>query len=134
MCDDLMASEQMRKKDEKRVENFRFDACVIALEKAGLMENDGFKTIDGVKEAIADHFLTARKYNYTGDVLDQVIEDIYNNARINADMSPVEELPADLKPEDAFGEFAEEADETEKERMRYAGATKVYYGEPDGGI
>ncbi len=129
MCDDLMASEQMRKKDEKPIENFRFDACVIALEKAGVMENEGFKTFDGVKAAMADHFLTARKYRYTGDVLDNVIEDIYNNARINADLPPEETLPAELEPHDEFGEFAEEASEDEKAKMRYAGATKVFYGE-----
>ena len=134
MCDDLMASEQMRKKDEKPVENFRFDACVIALEKAGIMEEEGFKTLDGVKEAFADHFLTARKYHYTGDVLDHVIEDIYNNARLNSDLPPVEELPADLEPHDDFGEFDPEADENEAERMRYAGAVKVVYGEPGGDL
>lgn len=134
MCDDLMASEQMRKKDEKPIENFRFDACVLAMEKAGIMENEGFKTFEGVKEAMADYFLTARKYHYTGDVLDNVIEDIYNNARINADLPPAEELPAGLEPEDDFGEFEPEADENEKARMRYAGATKVYYGEPGGGV
>ena len=132
MCDDLMASEQMRKKDEKPIENFRFDACVLALEKNGLMENDGFKNLDGIKEALAEHFLTARKYHYTGDVLDNVIEDIYNNARINADLPPVEELPAELEPEDDFGEFEPEATDNEKERMRYAGATKVFFGETEG--
>ena len=131
MCDDLMASEQMRKKDEKPIENFRFDACVIALEKAGVMENEGFKSLDGVKQAMAEHFLTAKKYHYTGDVLDNVIEDIYNNARINADLPPVESLPAELEPHDDFGEFETEASDDEKAKMRYAGATKVFYGETE---
>ena len=98
------------------------------------MEEEGFKTLDGVKEAFADHFLTARKYHYTGDVLDHVIEDIYNNARLNGDLPPVEELPADLEPHDDFGVFEPEADENEAERMRYAGAVKVVYGEPGGDL
>ena len=129
MVDDLMASEQMRKKDEKPIENFRFDACVTALEKAGIMENDGFKSYDGVREAMADYFLTARKYHYTGDVLDNVIEDIYNNARINADLPPADVLPAELEPHDDFGEFDAEPSEEETEKMRYAGATKVFYAD-----
>lgn len=131
MVDDLMASEQMRKKDEKPIEKFRFDACVDALEKAGIMENDGFKSYDGVREAFAEHFIKTQKYNYTGDVLDHVIEDIYNNARINADLPPVDELPADLEPHDDFGEFREEPSEEETEKIRFAGATKVIYS--DGG-
>lgn len=127
MVDDLMASEQMRKKDERPIENFRFDACVDALEHAGLMENNGFKTFEGTLEAFADHFLTKKKYAYTGDVLDQVIADIYNNARLNADLPPEDTLPGDLEPHDDFGELAEEATEDEIEQMRYAGATKIYY-------
>lgn len=134
MVDDLMASEQMRKKDEKPIEKFQFDACTAALERDGLMENKGFKSFDGTLEAIAEHFLTTKKYRYTGDVLDQVIADIYNNARINADMSPEDVLPAELKPHDDFAEFEEEAGEEEEAALRFAGATKIFYdsGEDEG--
>lgn len=127
MCDDLMASEQMRKKDEKPIEGMRMDALVIALERDGAMENGQFKTQSEVMEAFWKRYFKNKKYNYSIDAADHMIFDYYNNARINADLPAVSELPADLRLEDPLGEFEKEPTEEEIKRARYAGLTPVVF-------
>ena len=127
MVDDLMASEQMRKKDEKPVEVMRMDALVNALENAGAMENGKFRTTDEVMRAFHDRFLSAKKYNYSIDAADHMIYDYYNTARINADLPTADVLPSDLELTDDFGEFAEGKTEEQKRRERFAGLTKVMF-------
>ena len=127
MVDDLMASEQMRKKDEKPLESMRMDALVTALEHAGVMENNGFKTVPEIMEAFFHRFFKKKKFNYSVDAADHMIFDYYNNARMNADLPPVSELPSDLELEDELGEFELEPTEEEIKRERYAGLTKVVF-------
>jgi hypothetical protein len=131
MVDDLMASEQMRKKDEKPIETMRMDALVTALERDGAMEKGQFKSQTEVMEAFWNRYFKNRKYNYSIDAADHMIFDYYNNARINADLPPVSELPADLRLEDELGEFEPEPTEDEIKRERYAGLTKVVYKDED---
>ena len=130
MVDDLMASEQMRKKDEKPVEVMRMDALVSALENAGAMEDDQFKTVDEIMRAFHDKFLARKKYNYSVDAADHMIYDYYNNARINADLPVADVLPSDLELTDELGEFEPEQTEEEKRRERFAGLTKVMFERP----
>lgn len=135
MVDDLMASEQMRKKDERPVETMRLDALVVALEKAGAMENDQFKTAPEIAQYFFERFFKKKKYNYSIDAADHMIFDYYNNARMNADLPPENTLPADLRLEDELGEFEPEPTDEEIKRARYAGLTTVAFEdeeEPEG--
>ena len=126
MRDDLMASEAMRKKDEKPIENMRIDALALALEKGGLMEDKIFYTYPELLEVFEKRFFASKK-GISGDAVDQIIQDIYNTMRINADYAPAMTLPKELEITDVYDEFDEEASVEEKERMRYAGLTPVIY-------
>lgn len=127
MVDDLMASEQMRKKDEKPVEHVQMDALVLALEKAGMMEEGNLLTFDELIEVMRDRFVKSHKYQYSLDVADQMIMDYYNNLRANAEMDIVTSLPNSMQPQDEYGEFAPIESDEEKKRKRYAGLTPVRY-------
>lgn len=127
MVDDLMASEQMRKKDEKPIETLKMDALVVALEKDGLMEDGQLLTFDELIPVMRDTYIKSPKYNYSLDVCDQMILDYYNNQRANSDMEMVSVLPQDLKVEDEYGEFAAGPSDDQQKRMKYAGLTPVQF-------
>lgn len=125
--DTLLASECLRKKDEKPAEDMRVDALVTALEENGFMENKKLLTHDELREQMAKVHLGSRKYDYTRDVVDHVIEDIYNNMRENADKERVVALPAGLKTEDPLGECAPEPSDEEKRRLKFAQLPPVQF-------
>ena len=129
MSDEALASEQMRKKDEKPVEYFRPDAWIYALEKAGLMREGKFVDKDTVIKEIVDKQLKRRKYPQTLDIVDQTEFNIYNNARRNGDLQMAYALPSDMVVEDEYGECEPEPSEAEKQSMRYANCTKVQFEE-----
>ena len=58
----LLASECLRKKDEKPTEALRPDAMVIALEKFGLMKNGMFMTYEETVKALQDNFTKKKKH------------------------------------------------------------------------
>lgn len=120
-----LESEQMRKKDDKPVEEYRTDGHIVALENAGFMEDGKFKNLEETQKGIFRHFIKRRKYGYSLDVADQILFDMTNNVRQNADLAILTELPDDLKIEDEFGEFEPEETEEEKARKRYAGVVKL---------
>lgn len=125
MVETALASESMRKKDEKPVEALRIDALIDALETMGLMEDGCFLTYDETVEALRDNLIKSKKYDYSLDVADQIILDILNNIRANEDLELLTELEEQYAAEDAYGEF--EAEETQREiaAKRYAGLTRV---------
>lgn len=123
-ADQLLASEQMRKKDEKPIEELRPDALIVALENAGLMREGDFLTFDETKNALCK-MLKAKKYDYSLDVADQIVYLCHNAMRENEEMGLLSELPDYLKTEDRLGEFLEEESEKEREAKRYAGVTKI---------
>lgn len=126
-----LESEQMRRKDEKPVEEFRIDALVKALEDNGLMENGDLLTYDELIEVMRDTHIKSKKYDYSLDVADQIILDVLNCMRANADMLTLTELPEDMAVEDAYGEFEPEETEKEKKNKRYAGLTKVSFSKKE---
>lgn len=132
MVDDLMASEQMRKKDEKPLEGMRLDALVTAFEKLGAMEQNQFKSFPEVVKIFWERFFRHKKYSYSVDAADHMIFDYYNNLRINADQPTVSELPGDLKLTDDLGEFEERTTEDEEKRARFAGLATVAFEEEEG--
>ncbi len=128
--DNILASEQLRKKDEKPVEALRLDSMVLALENAGLMESGKLLTYDELVEVLRDKFAKSKKYKYSLDVADQVILDIMNSMRKNADEPTLINLPEEYAAVDEYGEFETEETEQEKEAKRYAGLTKVQIEKP----
>ena len=125
--DSIQAAEQLRKKDEKPIEEMRIDALVLALENAGLMENGMLLTYDELVEQLRDKFIKNKKYNYSLDVADQVLLDIINSMRANADLMQLVDLPEELELFDEYGEFEKKETEQEKEAKRYLGLTKVQF-------
>ena len=124
--DSMLAAEQLRKKDEKPLEDMRIDALVLALENAGLMENGELLNYDELLDAIIERFPKEKKYNYSIDVADQVLLDIINSMRANADVMQLIDLPEEYKLVDEHGEFEPEETEQEKEAKRYLGLTKIH--------
>ncbi len=127
MVETALGSENMRKKDEKPVESLRIDALVEALENAGLMENGMLLAYDELVEALRDKHIKSKKYRYSLDVADQVLLDIVNSMRANADLMQLIELPEEYELEDIYGEFEKEETEAEKAAKRYANLTKVTF-------
>ena len=121
----LLADENMRPKDKKPVEELRLDALVLALEEAGLMENGDLLSYDELIEVMRDNFVKSKKYNQSLDVADQMILDVINSMRANADLPPIQDLPEEFAPVDEYGEFEPEETEREKENKRFLGITKV---------
>lgn len=125
MVETALASESMRKKDEKPVEALRVDALIESLESFGLMKDGSFLTYDETVNALRDNLVKSKKYDYSLDVADQIILDILNNMRANEDLELLTELEEQYSAEDQYGEFEEEETEKEIEAKRYAGLTKV---------
>lgn len=123
--DSLESAEQLRKKDEKPIEAMRVDALIIALEKKGI--DMSLLTYDELQEVLFGSFIKKKKYKYTKDVADQMIEIMYNTMRENSDLLPETELPTSMQVNDTYGEFEAEESEREKEAKRYAELTKVQF-------
>lgn len=127
MVDTMLASEQMRKRDEKPVEAYSFDTQVVACERAGFMEKGKFLNLEGVQKVIVDKFLKRKKYDYSLDVGDQALAAMYRTVCANADALVPTDMPEELELDDEFGEFADEETDEERENKRFAGMTKISY-------
>lgn len=127
MVDEKMASEQMRKKDEKPVESLQVDAMVVAFENRGLMEKGKLVRHKDFAKTVAENFVKQPKYDHSIDVVDQMIYDYYNTMRQNADLPIETELPVSLKVEDEYGEFFDKPTAAEEENKKYAGLTSVVF-------
>lgn len=119
--DSIMASEQLRKKDEKPVEALRLDALVDAMEKAGVMEEGKLLNCEQTIQALEKNFICKPKYHGTIDVVDQSIMDMMNSMRANADLFMLNELPEELMVEDTYGEFDGIETDDQRKRRKYAG-------------
>lgn len=129
-ADMILAGESMRAKDEKPVEGFRFDACIDALEKAGLMEDGHFLSYEATARAIwaLAHPEGNERYGYSLDVADQILLNWENNMRKNSGQSEVYELPADMALHDDYGEFLPEETDEEKTLKKQMDLTPVRHG------
>lgn len=122
--DNIMSSEQMRKKDEKPIEHVKVDEMVVRLEKNGI----DFKTLDETQKALFDNFVAKPgKYGQSLDALDKAIYAIFNATRGNEDMQQLFALPAELDIPDDFNEFADEPSKDEIERARFVNIPKVQF-------
>ena len=121
--DVLLASEAMRKRDEKR-ETFRPDAWISVLERSGLMKENDFLPFEELKDKMAD-IMRGKGYKQTLDAAHQLEMNIINNARRNADQPLVYELPEEMEIHDELDEFAKEENEQEKRAKKYAQLSPV---------
>lgn len=124
--DTMLASESLRKKDEKPIANFTPDAWVDAFEKAGLMQDGQFLTLTEIEDAMIK-IMRGKGYDQTLDAAHQLELNIINNARRNADQQTIFELPEDMRITDELGEFAAEEGEEEKQARDYAHLTTVRF-------
>ena len=129
---DRLAAEQMRKKDEKAVEEVRVDSIVVALEKAGLMRRGKILPLQEVQEQL---IMTMRKmgvaeslkYPYTIDAADQMLHMIQNCGLANDGLPELSEIPDDMRFDDNVAdEFAYEPNKKEQEVYERLGLVREH--------
>lgn len=122
--DSIQAAEQLRKKDEKPIENFKIDAQIKALEDAGLVEEGKFFDFDTTRKKLLN-LTKSTKYNYPLDMVDQMIFGIKNNMMANANALMSTELSPDLVFEDTNNEFEKKENKEYLEKSKFVGSVKV---------
>lgn len=122
----LLASEQMRKKDEKPIANFTPDAWIDALEKSGLMQDGQFLPLSEIEDAMIA-IMRGKGYEQTLDCAHQLELNIINNAKRNADQPVIFELPQNMRITDELGEFESEESEEEKQAKADTHLTAVRF-------
>ena len=122
--DSIQAAEQLRKKDEKPVEGFKFDSSIKALEDAGLVEDGKFLDFDDTRKVLLG-IAKGTKYDYPLDMVDQMLFGITNNMRANAGVLMETELSEDLVFDDENGEFLPKSSIEYDEKSKFIGSTNV---------
>ena len=122
LIDSDLASENLRKKDAKPVEDFRVDSWADSLEKAGLMKKGKRCSPDEMFQIL---FGRPPKYPYTKDAAEQMILICENRARINDGLPELSMLPDEMRLHDGLGEFAEEQSPREVEVYDKLGLVKM---------
>lgn len=121
-----LSSEQLRKKDEKPLSNFRPDAWIDSFEKAGLMGDGQFLTLAEIEDAMIK-IMRGKGYEQTLDAAHQLELNIINNANKNVDKPTVFELSKKMKISDELGEFAQVESDEEKEIKNWAKLSTVRF-------
>lgn len=122
LIDSDLASENLRKKDAKPVEDFRVDSWADSLEKAGLMKKGKRCSPDEMFQIL---FGRPPKYPYTKDAAEQMILICENRARINDGLPELSMLPDEMRLHDGLGEFAEEPNAAEIAVYDHLGLVKM---------
>lgn len=122
LIDSDLASENLRKKDAKPVEDFRVDSWADSLEKAGLMKKGKRCSPDEMFQIL---FGRPLKYPYTKDAAEQMILICENRARVNDGLPELSMLPDEMRLHDGLGEFAEEQSPREVEVYDKLGLVKM---------
>lgn len=113
MVQKQLAAENLRKKDEKPMEELRIDSIVDALEKGGLMKKGKILTLPELQKALLERLgalggKPSHKYPYTLDAADQMILAIKNTGRVNDGLPELTELPDNMSfDENVACEFAD---------------------------
>lgn len=120
---ELLSSENLRKKDAKPIEEQRLDSITAALEKAGIKMSSLEEVQDSLLKRLGIHGgKPSHKYPYTLDAADQMLTYIVNTMRINDGLP---EIPYDPRTpcldENVACEFAENANEEEKKNFESLG-------------
>lgn len=117
-----LASENLRKKDEKPIEDIRVDSIVEALEKKGYMKNGKLLSYEKLLDKLRGD---TPKYPYTKDAADQMLLHIINTSRANDGMPEFSVLPDEYRLEDEHGEFAKMPSDKEKEAYEKLGIIRM---------
>lgn len=117
MIQEQLASEQLRKRDEKPVGIAKLDGIVDALAKK---YGAGAELTYEQALEICSKWLMSHKYPHTMDAAEHMILAIINNTRQNNDMPVMPELPVEARfPDSMDSEFAEKPNDAEKEAYEY---------------
>lgn len=122
MIQENLASENLRKKDAKPIEDVRMDSIVERLEKAGLLKDGKPVAPDVMFEKLFGHL---PKYPYTADAADQMILKVWNKMQQNDGSPELTILPDDMKLDDALDEFAEQPNTRESENYKKLGLLRM---------
>lgn len=122
MIQENLASENLRRKDAKPVEDFKLDLWADALEKAGLMKNGKRCPPDEMFRIL---FCRPTKYKYSADAAEQILTICVNRARVNDGMGELSTIEPDMRIIDELGEFTEEQSERELEVYSKLGIVKM---------
>ena len=101
----IKASNLMRKKDEKPVEDLRVDTLTDKLEKKGFLKNGKLLALPELIDKVMEN---RPQYNHSIDAADQMMLCIINTMRKNAGLGTVSELPESMMIDAQPGEFLEE--------------------------
>ena len=129
MIQDNLSSENLRKKDEKPVDDIKIDAIIDRMEKAGLMTDGEFVDPDVMFARI---FGRAPKYSYTKDAAEQMLLYIINTMRSNDGYAELGTLPDNARIADNIKEFAEEPNDFEKDSYAKLGLVQMPNGKSGG--
>ena len=127
MLDNMLASEQMRKKDEKPVERFSMSGWQEAFEKFGFMKENDFVPKEEMMERHAALLTRPNKYPQPLDAAHQLELNVVNNARKNADQPMLNTLPCWMEITDEYGEFQKETSSEYRAALKYTGLTEVKF-------
>lgn len=117
-----LASENLRKKDAKPIEDVRIDSIVDALERHGYMKNGRILPYDKLLDKLRGD---VPRYSYTRDAADQMLLYIINTMQANEGLPEYATLPPDIHIKDEHGEFAEEPNKREKEAYEKLGLLRM---------
>lgn len=122
MIQEQLASEQLRKRDEKPIGIAKLDGIVEALARK---YGSGAELTYEEATKICSQWLLSHKYPHTMDAAEHMLLAIINTTRQNNDMPIMPELPEEAKfPESMESEFAEKPNEAEKEAYEYLNITR----------
>lgn len=136
MIQDNLSEENLRKKDEKPVEQVRIDTIIDSLEKAGMAQDGKILSLPELQEQLLRRLgalggQPSHKYPYTLDAADQMIHIIANNMYKNDSLAEISELPDNMRfDENVAGEFATEPNEDENEAYTKLGLLREKKEEP----
>lgn len=117
-----LASENLRKKDEKPIEDIRIDSIVEALEKKGYMKNGKLLSYEKLLEKLRGD---TPIYPYTKDAADQMLLYIINTSKANDGLPELSTLPDEYRIKDEHGEFAALPSQKEKEAYEKLGIIRM---------
>lgn len=130
MIQENLAAENLRKKDEKPIEDVRIDGIVDAFEKAGLMKEGKILSLPDVQKQLLRRLgalggRPSHKYPYTLDAADQMIRIIINTMRKNDNLPEIYEFDESIMlDENVSAEFAAEPSKEEFAAYRELGLVR----------
>lgn len=123
MIQEQLASEQLRKRDEKPIGIAKLDGIIDALAKK---YGSGAELTYEEATKICSQWLLSHKYPHTMDAAEHMLHAIINTTRMNNDMPILPELPEEARfPDSMASEFADTPNDAEKEAYDYLNLQRI---------